>query len=88
MKWITANPIAAGLIALGIVVFVLAGFSFLSRENQREEDNLVNKGRIEEQKRGQDNVLNKLENAARPVTDSERRDECLRNNRNPAACDQ
>lgn len=86
-KWITANPIAAGLIALAIVVFIIAGFSFLSRENKREEDNLRNEGRIEEQKKGQDDVLNKLENAARPVTDNELRAECLRNNRNPTACD-
>lgn len=88
LKWISANPLVAGLIGLAIIVFIVAGFTFLSGENEREEDNLRNQGRTEEQKRGQDNVLNKLENAARPVTDDERRRECLRNNRNPAACDQ
>lgn len=87
MKWITANPIAAGLIALGIVVFILAGFSFLSRENAREEANARNQGATEERNRTNDEVINKVENAARPVGDDERRRECLRNNRNPAACD-
>lgn len=85
--WITSNPLVAGLIGLAIIVFIVAGFSFLSRENKREEDNLRNQGAIEEQAKGQSDVINKVENAARPASDSERRAECLRNNRNPAACD-
>lgn len=87
MNFIKNNPIAAGLIGLAIIVFIVAGFSFLSRENKREEDNLRNQGAVEEQAKGQSDVLNKVENAARPVGDDERRRECLRNNRNPAACE-
>lgn len=86
MKWITSNPLASGLIALGIVVFIIAGFSFLSRENQREERNLRNQGATEERSKGHEEALNTVKNAVQPVTDSERRAECLRNNRNPAAC--
>lgn len=87
MNWIKNNPLVAGLIGLAIVIFIVAGFSFLSRENAREEGNLKNQGAEEERNRGHEEVINKIENAIRPVTDDERRRECLRNNRNPAACD-
>lgn len=86
LKWITSNPLAAGLIGLAIVIFIVTGFAFLSRENQREENNLKNQGATEERNRGNAEALNVVKNAVVPVTDSERRAECLRNNRNPAAC--
>jgi cell division protein FtsN len=86
MEWIKNNPLVAGLIGLAIIIFIIAGFTFLSGENKREEDNLKNQGATEERNRGNEEILNKVENAARPVGDDERRRECLRNNRNPAAC--
>jgi len=86
LSWIKANPIVTGLIALGIVVFIIAGFSFLSRENQREEENLKSQGATEERSRTHEESLNVVRNANQPVTNNELRAECLRNNRNPAAC--
>lgn len=85
-KWITGNPIAAGLIGLAIIIFIVAGFSFLSRENRREEDNLRNQGAVTERSKTSGEVIKTVENAQRPITDAERNVVCDRFNRNREGC--
>lgn len=63
MNWIKNNPYIA--LALGIVgmAFVIALFSYLTRENERHEENLVNSGVVKERAEANAEVLNRVEKA-------------------------
>ena len=88
--FIGGNRLIVAAIGIGVVLLIIALFLFfrnVERGEIREEENLRNQGAVEEQRKQQGEVINAVQNANRPVTDPERRAECLRNNRNPAACD-
>lgn len=58
LNWIKGNPLWAGLAALVLIVAVLAFFSFLDKGRERHEEQLVNKGQLQERSEGNARVLN------------------------------
>lgn len=63
MKFITSNPLVAGLIGVALVAAIVAFFVFGDKKEQRIENKLEEKGVITERARSQEEVIKSVENA-------------------------
>lgn len=69
-----SNPYVLGAVGVGVLLLIVALILFfrnLERGEVREEENLQNQGAVIERLQTQEETLNAVRNAQRPVTDDE-----------------
>lgn len=60
LNWLKSNPIYAGIILIVLLAIVAGTLSMIERNQQREEENLVNLGASQEREAGNKEVLNNV----------------------------
>lgn len=65
LKWITANPLWAGLAALVLIVAILGGIKACTGQIDKSNANLVNQGATEERAKSNAETINAVANAQR-----------------------
>lgn len=63
LTWIRNNPLYTGVIAVVGIALIYAAFAYMTRENKRHEEQLVNQGVTKERVEQQSEVLNRVEKA-------------------------
>lgn len=66
-SWIKANPIVAGAIVLVAVALIAAFFGYLTSENKRHENQLINQGATVERSNQQSETINAVQDAKNAV---------------------
>jgi cell division protein FtsN len=67
MKWITSNPLYAGIILAALLAVVAGGYVVIEKKQKRQENTLVNQGELIERTQSQSETINAVQNAQQVV---------------------
>jgi hypothetical protein len=63
LKWITSNPLYAGIILVVLLAIIFGGFKLVESRMDKADETLVNLGATTERGRANEEVINSVQNA-------------------------
>ena len=67
LKWISSNPILAGLAALALLALIYGGYSYLNNRADKHDAGLVKQGEQSERLKSNEEVFNAIQAADNAV---------------------